>query len=103
MRNRYALKNIRTGAIEYTDLSSLEVSRIIGIPSGRICKYARYGYICKEQWKVMLTGTDIEDLWTEEIRTEWDCIRKMVLGGLQRGKGSYEEKLARWRRSRRES
>ena len=29
---------------------------------------------------------------------KWDCVRKMVLGGLKFGKGSYEEKMERWRK-----
>lgn len=53
--------------------------------------------------EVSLDEDDYSEFWTDEMCMYWDCVRKMVLGGLKFGKGSYEEKLTRWRKSRRNS
>ena len=97
MSYSYTLRNIQTGTVEYTGLKAGEVHQITGIPSQRVSRYAADGKVYGNTWKVSLDEDDYSEFWTEEMCMKWDCIRKMVLGGLKHGKGTYEEKIARWR------
>lgn len=97
MSYSYTLRNIQTGTVEYTGLKAGEVHQITGIPSQRVSRYAADGKVYGNTWKVSLDEDDYSEFWDYELCMRWDCIRKMVLGGLKFGKSSYEEKLARWR------
>ena len=96
-RHRYTLRDIQTGEIICADLTAGEVYRITGIPSQQVNKYWQRGTIRDSIWKVDLYEEGDEGIWTPELCMRWDCIRKMVLGGLKHGKGTYEEKIERWR------
>ena len=98
----YTLKNLRTGE-EKHGLKAGEVRQITGIPSDYVSRYAAKGRAYQDTWEVSLDEDDYSEFWTDEMCMKWDCVRKMVLGGLKFGKGSYEEKLERWRKSRRNS
>ena len=98
MSYSYTLRNIQTGTVEYTGLTAGEVYRITGISSQRVSRYAAAGKVYGNTWKVSLDEDDYSEFWTDEMCMKWDCVRKMVLGGLKFGKGSYEEKLERWRK-----
>ena len=103
MSYSYTLRNIQTGIVEYTGLKAGEVHQITGISSQRVSRYAADGKVYGNTWKVSLDEDEYSEFWADEMCMKWDCVRKMVLGGLKFGKGSYEEKLERWRKSRRNS
>ena len=92
-KHRYTLRDIQTGEIICADLTAGEVYRITGIPSQQVNKYWQRGTIRDCIWKVDLYEEGDEGIWTPELCMHWDCIRKMVLGGLKHGKGTYEEKI----------
>ena len=95
---RYTLTDIQTGEIECTGASAGEIASITGIPSQQVSKYMRSGAQYKGIWQVRLYEEGDASIWTYELCMHWGCIRKMVLGGLKHGKGTYEEKIARWRK-----
>lgn len=96
-KHRYTLRDIQTGEIICADLTAGEVYRITGIPSQQVNKYWQRGTIRDSIWKVDLYEEGDEGIWTPELCMRWDCIRKMVLSGLKHSKGTYEEKIERWR------
>lgn len=97
MSNKYSLINVRTKEMEYTGLTAGEVYQITGLTPRRVSFYMRKQMIFKDTWQVLMDDDDYSEFWTYEMCIQWDCIRKMVLGGLKFGKGTYEEKLSRWR------
>lgn len=103
MSYSYTLRNLKTGEEYYTGLNAGEVHKITGIPSQHVSRYATQKRIYRNTWEVLLDEDDYPEFWDYELCMRWDCIRKMVLGGLKFGKGTYEEKIARWRnRARKE-
>ena len=84
MSYSYTLRNIQTGTVEYTGLKAGEVHQITGIPSQRVSRYAADGKVYGNTWKVSLDEDDYSEFWTDEMCMKWDCVRKMVLGGLER-------------------
>ena len=97
MSYSYTLRNLQTSEEYYTGLSAGEVHQITGISFNNVSRYAAQKRIYRNVWEVSFDEDDYSEFWDDELCMRWDCIRKMVLGGLKHGKGTYEEKIARWR------
>ena len=85
MSYSYTLRNIQTGIVEYTGLKAGEVHQITGISSQRVSRHVADGKVYGNTWKVSLDEDDYSEFWTDEMCMKWDCVRKMVLGGLKFG------------------
>lgn len=82
-RNRYEIVNANTGVIEYAGLTSGEVQTILGMPTESVSRYAIRGWLFRSTWRIRIDKDEYEEIWTDEVCMHWECVRKMVLGGLR--------------------